>query len=97
MSEPLTDRQAQVLRVIHAHLGEHGRYPTYRELMAVFDMASTQAVVCHLRSLEQKGYIDWRGTAMHYHPIRLRGVRMVPVWDDTPEAARLRAIVEDKA
>ena len=55
--EPLTDRQAKVLKFIQKYLAGCGRPPTLREIAAEFRFASTFGVRRHLEALERKGYI----------------------------------------
>jgi hypothetical protein len=55
--DPLTDRQRDVLLYVARKMAERGWPPTIREIMNVFGFGSTNAVVCHLRPLEAKGYL----------------------------------------
>jgi repressor LexA len=55
--KPLTQRQAQVLRLIAESVRKSGYPPTVRELCARLGLASPNAVSCHLRALERKGRI----------------------------------------
>lgn len=55
---PLTARQEQVLALVRAYYAEHGYGPTLRELRQKLAIASTNAVVEHLRALERKGYLN---------------------------------------
>lgn len=54
---PLTARQLAVLEFLHAHATYVGYPPTVREIARRFDISSPNGVVCHLKALEQKGYI----------------------------------------
>lgn len=53
----LTERQAEVLRFIKAHILEHGFAPTLREIGNHFGIRSTNGVNDHLNALERKGYL----------------------------------------
>lgn len=54
----LTARQIEVLGAIERSIRERGYPPTLRELMAEFDVKSTNAISGHLRALERKGHIQ---------------------------------------
>jgi len=56
----LTERQEEVIRAIAQFLREHQCYPTYRYLAKHLELSSTNAVTCHLRALEQKGWVEWQ-------------------------------------
>lgn len=95
----LTDRQAEVLRAIYAHMGRHGIVPTVRQLAAVLGISSPNGVISHLKALEAKGYLAPRerlagvgiggNNSPRMHTIRLRGVKMVPAIEDTRAGRRL--------
>jgi len=53
----LTERQRQVLRVIHSVSEARGRPPTVREIGGQIGLSSTCTVQRHLEALERKGYI----------------------------------------
>jgi len=53
----LTPRQAEVLRLIAESVRGSGYPPTLRELGSRLGVSSPNAVICHLRALERKGYI----------------------------------------
>ena len=55
MSEPLTDRQQQVLDFINAHHRQHGMAPSIREIQAHFGLASPFGIQRHLEALTEKG------------------------------------------
>lgn len=54
----LTKRQQQVYRFIRQYVQEHGYAPTVREIADRFQMRSPNGVMCHLRALERKGFIQ---------------------------------------
>ncbi len=58
-TEPLTRRQAELLRFVAAHWGETGCWPPIREIMGAMGMTSPNGAVCHLRALARKGAIVW--------------------------------------
>ncbi len=55
--EPLTERQAQVLRLIQASLETRGYAPSLRELAADLKIDGTRAVEKHVAALHRKGYV----------------------------------------
>lgn len=56
-TQPLTERQRQVLSYIEQYTSEHGYPPTYQELRQQLGYTSLNAVGDVLRALERKGYI----------------------------------------
>ena len=56
---PLTDRQAEILREIVRHTAAAGSPPTVRELCAAFGIASPNGIVCSLKAIATKGWIEW--------------------------------------
>jgi repressor LexA len=75
MSEPLTDRQQQVLDFIHAHHRQHGVSPSLREIQAHFGLASPFGIKRHVDALTQKGALrrldgKARGLLPQSHPRR---------------------------
>ncbi|MBQ7568361.1 winged helix DNA-binding protein [bacterium] len=54
----LTERQAQILRFVHAYIHEHGFSPSIREICEAVHLSSSSTVHSHLRSLTEKGYIS---------------------------------------
>jgi repressor LexA len=57
MSEPLTDRQEEILQYIQRYIEEQGYPPTIREIGQAFGIRSTNGVNDHLKALERKGYV----------------------------------------
>lgn len=57
--QPVTKRQAAVVRTIVALTAQQGYPPTIRELAAKMGISSPNGVACHLRALRQKGYVVW--------------------------------------
>lgn len=55
--EPLTERQAKILRFIVAHEREHRLPPSLREIGKHMEINSTNGVSDHLAALERKGYV----------------------------------------
>jgi repressor LexA len=53
--EPLTKRQQEVLDFIRQNSALYG--PTVREIAAGLQLASPNAVFCHIKALEKKGRI----------------------------------------
>lgn len=66
----LTERQKQVLDFIRRHHDEQGYWPSIREVQKHFQFRSTNAVVGHLRAIENKGAIARvPGQARAYRPV----------------------------
>jgi repressor LexA len=57
MSEPLTERQEEILAFIKRAILEQGYPPTIREIGEHFGIRSTNGVNDHLKALERKGYL----------------------------------------
>lgn len=58
MTEPLTDRQQEILEYLKSYQRELGLMPSTREIQHHFGFASQTAAVSHLRALERKGAIQ---------------------------------------
>jgi repressor LexA len=56
----LTDRQREILRYIAVFSAKECWPPTIRDIQHHFGIASPNGVVCHLKSLQDKGYIARR-------------------------------------
>jgi SOS-response transcriptional repressor LexA len=56
--KPLTDRQRMMLDAIIGYLREHDGYPSFRELMDIMEISSTNAIGEHLNALAKKGYLE---------------------------------------
>jgi repressor LexA len=54
----LTDRQRAILEFIRRFAGNKGYWPSIRDIQMEFGFRSTNAVIGHLRAIEQKGYIE---------------------------------------
>lgn len=88
MSEPLTDRQQQVLDFIHAHHRQHGVAPSIREIQAHFGLASPFGIQRHLHALTEKGVLrrlegKARGLLPQSHP-RRGALAEVPLFGSIP-------------
>ena len=57
MTEPLTDRQEEILTFIQRYIETQGYPPTIREIGTAFGIRSTNGVNDHLKALERKGYV----------------------------------------
>jgi SOS-response transcriptional repressor LexA len=53
----LTARQRQVLDLILRSIADRGIPPTVRELMDRMEIRGPNGIICHLKSLERKGFI----------------------------------------
>ena len=65
----LTDRQKQVLKILHGAITHRGVVPTLQELQDELGFKSSRGVVCHLMALEKKGFVRREGGA--------RGIRLL--------------------
>lgn len=54
---PITEAQSRVLNFISKYIGDKCYPPSYRDISAEMDFASTNSVTNHLTALEQKGFI----------------------------------------
>lgn len=54
---PITEAQTRVLLFISTHIDEKKYPPSYRDISAHLEFASTNAVTNHLDALEKKGFI----------------------------------------
>ena len=70
MEAALTDRQAEILEAIRAHIAEEGRPPSQPELARSLGLASTNGIFKHLMALAKKGAIE-------LSPGVARGIRIV--------------------
>lgn len=87
---PLTDRQRQMLRAIHDHAKRFGCYPTLRELMRAMGIKSPNGVMGHVHFLRRKGYIERHKGEINARSLRLVGMRLDVVVEDTDEGRRLQ-------
>ncbi len=55
---PLTNRQTQILMTILSFIQANGYGPTIRDIGSAVGIKSPNGVICHIRALEAKGYID---------------------------------------
>lgn len=67
---PLTDRQREIYGFIVKRFRATQQAPSMREVMARFDIGSTNAVTCHLESIARKGWIEM-GAKGHSRAIRI--------------------------
>ena len=56
----ITTRQQNILDYIQRSIVVDGRPPTFREIGKAFNISSPNGVVCNLKALEKKGYIQRR-------------------------------------
>jgi len=57
MSQPLTDRQRQILEVIDSQMRERGYPPSVREIGEAVGLTSPSTVHSHLSTLQKRGYL----------------------------------------
>ena len=98
MSEPLTDRQQQVLDFIHAHQRQHGVSPSLREIQAHFGLASPFGIKRHVDTLIEKGALrrlegKARGLLPAAHP-RRGALAEIPLYGTIPAGLPVEAVQE---
>lgn len=76
MLQPLTERQAAILRFITEEVSIRRRPPSLQEVMARFRLSSSNAVRDHLAALERKGYI-------RREPGSRRSIALTPEYEET--------------
>lgn len=93
--KPLTERQRMLLDGIIDYLREHDGYPSFREMMEMLEVGSTNAIQAHLQALQRKGRVALA-------PYESRSLRVLADSDGNPwptrreleaEVQRLRALV----
>lgn len=85
----LTPRQAEVVRAVYAHMAEYGRVPNLEELATYLGMSRAGAHL-HIRHLAEAGWVE----LLPGRRYRLKGVRMLPTFDATPDGVRLCKLLE---
>ncbi|HSQ56095.1 MAG TPA: transcriptional repressor LexA [Gemmata sp.] len=75
MSEhlPLTEKQHAIYNYIRKHIESKGFPPAIRDICDEFSISSPNGVMCHLKALEKKGYID-RVTKKDNKKAQARGI-----------------------
>ena len=73
--ENLTKRQRAVFEFIRGKIRNRGYGPTVREIGTQFEIRSPNGVMCHLKALEKKEFIEF-GEAHMSRCIRLVGYRL---------------------
>lgn len=59
----MTDKQRDVFKFIREKIDTRGYGPTVREIAEQFKIKSPNGVMCHLKALEKKGFIQRQGFA----------------------------------
>ena len=95
MSEPLTDRQQQVLDFINAHHRQTGVSPSLREIQAHFGLASPFGIKRHVDALTEKGALrrldgKARGLLPSSHP-RRGALAEIPLFGTIPAGLPVEA------
>ena len=57
----LSDRQAEIVAWVLVYRRINATWPSYREIMDAFDMASTNSAHMHLARITRAGYLVYRG------------------------------------
>lgn len=55
---PLTEKQNQIYAYIRKHIETKGFPPAIRDICDAFGISSPNGVMCHLKALQKKGYIN---------------------------------------
>ena len=58
----LTPRQREIYEYIKQRINS-GVVPSVREMMKAFDITAPNGILCHLKALRKKGWIDWEPKA----------------------------------
>lgn len=56
--QQLTDKQQKIFAFIRKHIESKGFPPAIRDICDAFGISSPNGVMCHLKALEKKGYIN---------------------------------------
>lgn len=57
--KPVTERQRRVMEWIEDFAAKNGFAPSVREIGNGLGINSTNGVICHLKALKSKGWIEW--------------------------------------
>jgi SOS-response transcriptional repressor LexA len=76
-SVPLTDRQRDVLAMLHEWARDKGFQPSYRDMAARFGIHTCNGIQRHLKALAHKGYLRFDGNGQG------RAIRIVYLADGT--------------
>ena len=95
MTEPLTERQQQVLDFITAHHRQHGVAPSLREIQAHFGLASPFGIQRHVDALTAKGALQRldgkaRGLLPSTH-VRRETLAEIPLYGTIPAGLPVEA------
>jgi repressor LexA len=71
--QPLTDKQQKIYNFIRKHIETKGYPPAIRDICDAFSISSPNGVMCHLKALEKKGYIN-RVTKKENEKAQARGI-----------------------
>lgn len=71
--QPLTDKQQKIYHFIRKHIESKGFPPAIRDICDAFSISSPNGVMCHLKALEKKGYIN-RVTKKDNEKAQARGI-----------------------
>lgn len=77
MSEQLSKRQQQVYDFIDSYIANKGFGPTVREIGEALNLSSPSTVHVHLKSLEEKGYIQ-------RDPLKSRSISLIKKTEASP-------------
>lgn len=91
MSEPLTDRQAEILKLVKELTEVSGYPPTRAEIASRMGFRSVNAAEQHLRALERKGALDISSGSSRGIRIRERGGHRVGRLLELPVIGRVAA------
>src|SRR5579871_5132661 len=76
MSEtiPLTTKQEKIYNFIRKHIETKGYPPAIRDICDAFRISSPNGVMCHLKALQKKGYINRVEKKVNKQRAQARGI-----------------------
>lgn len=77
MFTDLTARQSLLLNFIRKFTAKKGYPPTVREMAYYMGVGSPNGLMCHLKALKKKGYVEWE-------PKTARSVRLTEAAQGKP-------------
>lgn len=100
MADPtsLTRRQREILDFINRKIESRGFPPTIRDIGTAFEIKSPNGVMCHLKALEKKGFINRQGKSARAIQLNHRpnGAHTIPLKGLVAAGAPIAAMEQDE-